>query len=48
MYFHGRLRWLLVFWMFLLSAIAYLDRVNISIAGTSIQRDFNLTNVQLG
>jgi ACS family glucarate transporter-like MFS transporter len=44
----GRLRWLLIFWLFLLSAIAYLDRVNISIAGTAIQKDFNLTNVQLG
>jgi ACS family glucarate transporter-like MFS transporter len=46
--FNGRLRWLLIFWMFLLSAIAYLDRVNVSIAGTAIQKDFNLTNVQLG
>lgn len=48
MLFQGRLRWLLIFWMFLMSAIAYLDRVNVSIAGTAIQKDFNLTNVQLG
>lgn len=46
--FHGNLRWLLIFWMFLMSAIAYLDRVNVSIAGTAIQKEFNLTNVQLG
>lgn len=46
--FDGRLRWLLIFWMFLISAIAYLDRVNVSIAGQAIQRDFGLTNVQLG
>lgn len=46
--FHGNLRWLLIFWMFLMSAIAYLDRVNVSIAGSAIQKDFNLTNVELG
>jgi MFS transporter, ACS family, glucarate transporter len=44
----GSLRWLLIFWIFLISAIAYLDRVNISIAGKSIAREFHLTNVQLG
>jgi ACS family glucarate transporter-like MFS transporter len=43
-----RIRWLLIFWMFAVSAIGYLDRVNISIAGSSIERDFHLTNVQLG
>ena len=46
--FQGRLRWALIFWMFLISAIAYLDRVNISIAGQAIQQDFNLDDVQLG
>jgi ACS family glucarate transporter-like MFS transporter len=44
----GRLRWVLILWMFLMSAIAYLDRVNISIAGQAIQKEFNLSNVQLG
>lgn len=44
----GRLRWLLVFWLFVVSAIAYLDRVNISIAGQAIARDFHLNNIQLG
>ena len=44
----GRLRWVLILWMFLMSAIAYLDRVNISIAGQAIQQEFNLSNVQLG
>ncbi len=34
--------------MFLMSAIAYLDRVNISIAGQAIQKDFGLSDVQLG
>jgi len=34
--------------MFLVSAIAYLDRVNISIAGPSIAEEFHLSNVELG
>ncbi|HEX8984256.1 MAG TPA: MFS transporter [Bryobacteraceae bacterium] len=46
--FDGRLRWLLIFWMFLMSAIAYLDRVNISIAAQAIQTEYALSNVQLG
>lgn len=41
-------RWLLIFWIFLMSAIAYLDRVNLSIAGKSIAREYHLSNVQLG
>ena len=44
----GRMRWVLVGWMFAISAVAYLDRVNISIAGGSIERDFHLSHVQLG
>lgn len=44
----GRLRWLLVGWMFAISATAYLDRVNISIAGPILQREFGLSNTQLG
>ncbi|HZP61834.1 MAG TPA: MFS transporter [Terriglobales bacterium] len=44
----SRVRWLLVFWIFILSAIAFLDRVNISIAGTQIASQFQLSNVQLG
>lgn len=41
-------RWLLVFWLFVLSAVAFLDRVNISIAGSSIAADYGLTNSRLG
>ena len=44
----GRIRWLLVGWMFAISAIAYLDRVNISIAGSSLQKEFDLDNIRLG
>jgi len=42
------MRWVLIGWMFAISAIAYLDRVNISIAGHSIQQEFHLDNIQLG
>jgi ACS family glucarate transporter-like MFS transporter len=44
----SRVRWLLVFWLFILSAVAYLDRVNISIAGSSIAAEYHLTSIQLG
>src|SRR5215831_3259441 len=43
-----RVRWLLIFWLFVLSAVSYLDRVNISIAGGSIAESYQLSNVQLG
>lgn len=43
-----RVRWILIGWMFVVGAIAYLDRVNISIAGRAIADEFHLTNVQLG
>src|ERR1700737_1029013 len=42
------IRWLLIGWTFLISAIAYLDRVNISIAGKSIAKEYGLTDIQLG
>jgi ACS family glucarate transporter-like MFS transporter len=41
-------RWLLVLWMFVLSATAYLDRVNISVAAAKLTEEFHLTNQQLG
>lgn len=34
--------------MFLISSVAYLDRVNISIAGPAITREFHLDNIELG
>ena len=42
------IRWLLVLWLFVLSAVAYLDRVNISIAGGQIAQEFQISNVRLG
>ena len=41
----SHVRWFLVFWLFVLSAVAFLDRVNISIAGSSIASEYHLTNV---
>ena len=38
----------LVFWLFLLSAIAFLDRTNVSIAGPHISSEYALGNVRLG
>ena len=44
----SRVRWFLVFCLFLLSAVSYLDRVNISIAGGAIAEAYHLSDVQLG
>jgi MFS transporter, ACS family, glucarate transporter len=41
-------RWFLVFWLFILSAVSFLDRVNISIASGSIVDAYHMTDVQLG
>ena len=45
---NGRVRWVLIAWLFVLSAVAYLDRVNVSIAGKMIAAEYGLTNQQLG
>jgi ACS family glucarate transporter-like MFS transporter len=44
----GAVRWLVIFWVFVIAAVSYLDRNNISIAISSIQKEFGLSNVQLG
>jgi len=44
----SNVRWFLVFWLFVLSAVSYLDRVNISIASGSIADAYHLSDVQLG
>ena len=41
-------RWFLISWLFVLSAVSYLDRVNISVAGSSLAREYHLTDIQLG
>lgn len=44
----GRLRWVIIGWAFVISAVSYLDRNNISIAGSSIKEAFALSDRQLG
>jgi len=47
-----RTRWtvrnLLIAWLFLLSAIAFLDRTNISIAGAFLRDELRINDLQLG
>jgi ACS family glucarate transporter-like MFS transporter len=45
---HGRTRWILIAWLFVLSALGYLNRVNMSVAGSSIIKEFHLSQIQLG
>jgi len=46
---HGLpIRYLLVLWLLVLSAVAFLDRTNISIAGVQIGRDFGIDHAHLG
>lgn len=42
------IRAVLVGWLFLLSAIAFLDRTNLTVAGLQISREYGLDNVRLG
>ncbi|HEV2196502.1 MAG TPA: MFS transporter [Candidatus Acidoferrum sp.] len=44
----SQIRWLLIFWLFVLSAVAFLDRVNISIAGPLLESAYHLSKIQLG
>lgn len=43
-----RVRYFLAFWLFVLSAVAFLDRTNISIAGLQIGKQYGLSNQELG
>jgi MFS transporter, ACS family, glucarate transporter len=44
----SKVRWRLLFCLFALSAVTYLDRVNISISGRRIAGEFHFNDVQLG
>jgi ACS family glucarate transporter-like MFS transporter len=44
----SRVRYLLIMWVFMISAIVYLDRTNISIAGLSIAKEYGIGKIQLG
>jgi len=41
-------RWFLVFLLFVLSAVAFVDRVNLSVAGAKFSEEFAISNVRLG
>ncbi len=43
-----KIRFFLAFWLFVLSAVAFLDRTNISIAGLQISQEYGLGNQRLG
>ena len=43
-----RVRYLLAFWLFVLSGVAFLDRTNIAIAGLQLSREYGLDNQRLG
>ena len=44
----ANIRWLVVGWVFVIAAVSYLDRNNLSIAAGSIKAEFHLSDVQLG
>jgi ACS family glucarate transporter-like MFS transporter len=42
------IRYLLVTWLLVVSAVAFIDRTNIAVAGVEISKDFHMDNTQLG
>lgn len=42
------IRYMLVLWLFVMSAVAFLDRTNISIAGVQISHEYAVDNTHLG
>ncbi|HEX4636839.1 MAG TPA: MFS transporter, partial [Rhizomicrobium sp.] len=44
----GKIRYLLIILIFFVSAVVYIDRSNISIAGTYLATDYHISKIQLG
>lgn len=44
----SKVRTFLILWLFVLSAVAYLDRTNISVAGVQMAREFGIDRIHLG
>jgi ACS family glucarate transporter-like MFS transporter len=44
----NRVRWLLIAMVFVVAAVSYLDRNNISVAASAIQAEFGLSNARMG
>src|SRR5471030_2110959 len=45
---NSRIRYLLIMLIFVVSAVVYIDRSNISIAGTYLATDYHISKIQLG
>lgn len=44
----GNVRWHVIFWVFIIAAISYLDRINLSVAAPTITKEFGLTKGEMG
>ena len=44
----GNLRWHVIFWVFIIAAISYLDRINLAVAAPTITEAFGLTKGEMG
>ena len=44
----GNLRWHVIFWVFIIAAISYLDRINLSVAAPTITKEFGLSKSEMG
>lgn len=44
----NRLRYLLILWIFVVSAVVYVDRTNITIAGLELAKDYKIDKIELG
>jgi ACS family glucarate transporter-like MFS transporter len=44
----GNLRWVMIFWVFIVAAVSYLDRNNLSIAVSQVQAAYDLSTVEMG
>jgi ACS family glucarate transporter-like MFS transporter len=44
----GNLRWQVIFWVFIIASISYLDRINLSVAAPTITKAFNLSKSEMG
>ncbi|MDA8441413.1 MAG: MFS transporter, partial [Peptococcaceae bacterium] len=45
---HGRMRWFILAWLFILTLVSYMDRANLSMAVPLIMKEFNLSASQIG
>ncbi|MDI3326929.1 MAG: MFS transporter, partial [Alicyclobacillaceae bacterium] len=46
--FKGNLRWFILFWLFILSLVSYMDRANLSVAVPHIMKEFHLNATEIG